>query len=62
VIENTAPDTASIFEVIVVFDGEYTGGDVRPSDGEIAAADWVSEPPETVLYEEVRTRPYPASE
>jgi ADP-ribose pyrophosphatase YjhB (NUDIX family) len=62
VIENTAPDTASIFEVIVVFDGEYTGGDVRPREGEIAAADWFSESPATVLYEEVRTRPYPASE
>ncbi len=62
VIENTAPDAASIFEVIVIFDGAYAGGDVRPREGEIAAAEWFSGPPATVLYEEVRTRPYPASE
>jgi ADP-ribose pyrophosphatase YjhB (NUDIX family) len=62
-IENTTDASdESVFEVIVVFDGEYAGGEVTPRDGEIANAGWFSEPPETVLYEEVRKRPYPASE
>ena len=63
-IENVEGDAdgESIFEVIVVFDGDYAGGEPRPRDGEIAEIGWFSEPPEPVLYEEVRTRPYPASE
>jgi ADP-ribose pyrophosphatase YjhB (NUDIX family) len=63
-IENVEGDAdgESIFEVIVVFDGDYAGGEPRPRDGEIAEIGWFSEPPEPVLYEEVRTRPYPTSE
>jgi len=63
-IENvsTGGGSASIFEVIVVFDGTYRGGEPRAREGEIADVGWFTEPPETVLYEEVRTRPYPASE
>jgi len=62
-IENvsTGGEPASIFEVIAVFDGEYRGGDPRVKEGEIADVGWFREPPETVLYEEVRTRPFPAS-
>ncbi|MFC7072687.1 NUDIX hydrolase [Halovenus rubra] len=60
-IENiTASHPASIFEVIAVFDGEYVDGAVRAKDGEIADIGWFSVPPSTVLYEEVRQRPYPA--
>jgi ADP-ribose pyrophosphatase YjhB (NUDIX family) len=47
---------------IVVFDGEYVAGDPRPRDGEIAAVGWFASPPERVLYDEVATRRYPASE
>lgn len=57
---NVDRDAPSIFEAIVIFDGEYKGGDLRPREGEIAEVGWFVEPPETVLYEEVGTRPYPA--
>lgn len=56
------PDRPSILAPIVVFFGEYTGGEIHPHEGEIANADWFSEPPETVLYEEIRTRPYLVTE
>ena len=64
VVENraVATDSPSIFELIVIFTGEPTGGKLRPREGEIAELEWVSKPPETVLYEQVRTRPFPASE
>lgn len=63
-IENVAGDAdgEAIFEVIVVFDGDYAGSEPSSRDGEIAEVGWFSDPPEYVLYEEVRTRPYPASE
>lgn len=47
---------------IVVFRAEYVAGDPRPREGEIAAVEWFAAPPETVLYEEVATRAYPAAE
>ena len=55
-------DGPPVYEAIVIFDGEHVAGEPRPRDGEIAAVEWFSAPPERVLYEEVRTRPYPASE
>jgi ADP-ribose pyrophosphatase YjhB (NUDIX family) len=58
--DGSDPDRPALVTAIVVFDGRYVGGDVRPRDGEIAAAEWFRSPPETVLYEEVRTRRYPA--
>jgi len=64
VVENVTAegDAPSIVEAIVIFDGEYRGGEPRPKDGEIAEVGWFSEPPETALYDEVATRPYPANE
>jgi 8-oxo-dGTP diphosphatase len=62
IIENVSVDRGapSVFEAIVIFNGEYCGGEPRPREGEIAEVGWFAEPPETVLYEEVRERPYPA--
>lgn len=48
----------AVFEPIAIFDGEYAGGVPRPREGEIADVGWFRNPPETVRYEEVRTRPY----
>ncbi|MEY7848234.1 NUDIX hydrolase [Natrarchaeobius sp. A-rgal3] len=56
---NTETDEPVAFEAIAIFHGEYVEGEPRPREGEIADVDWFSRPPETVLYEEVRTRPYP---
>ena len=55
------PDRAPLVTPIVVFEGEHVGGEPRARDGEIAGVGWFSAPPETVLYEEVATRRYPAS-
>lgn len=57
---NAETDEPPIFEAIVIFDGEYVDGELTPRDGEIAEVAWFATPPETVRYEEVRTRPYPA--
>lgn len=64
VIENRHADgdEPPVFTAIAVFRGEYTGGKPRPREGEIAAVDWFESPPPEVLYEEVRQRPYPASQ
>lgn len=56
---NAETDDAVVFEAIAIFDGDCVDGEARPREGEIAEVDWFSRPPETVLYEEVRTRPYP---
>ncbi|MFP8958650.1 NUDIX domain-containing protein [Natrialbaceae archaeon A-CW3] len=56
---NALPD---VLEAIVIFDGEYVSGEPQPREGEIADVDWFRNPPSSVLYEEVRTRPYPAQE
>lgn len=55
-------DEPPLFAPIAIFHGEYTGGEPRPRDGKIAAVKWFASPPATALYEEVRTRPYPASQ
>jgi len=60
--EATGPDRPGLVTPIVVFEGDHVGGEPRPREGEIAAVDWFAAPPETVLYEEVATRPYPATE
>lgn len=61
VIEHRLADgDAVVYSLIPIFDGEHVDGEPRPREGEIAAVGWFSEPPENVLYEEVRTRPYPA--
>lgn len=64
VIENRHADDEepSVFTAIPIFRGEYTGGEPRSREGEIAAVDWFESPPSEVLYEEVRQRPYPASQ
>lgn len=51
-------DEPSILAPIVIFFGEYTNGEIRPREGEIADVEWFSEPPENVLYNEVRTRSF----
>ncbi|WP_254767587.1 NUDIX hydrolase [Salinilacihabitans rarus] len=53
-------DVPPIHAPIVIFHGEYVSGDPRPREGEIEEVGWFREPPANVLYEEVRTRPYPA--
>jgi ADP-ribose pyrophosphatase YjhB (NUDIX family) len=64
VIENRPAegDEPPVVEAIVIFDDDRTGGEIRACEGEIAAVDWFATQPETVLYDEVATRPYPASE
>jgi ADP-ribose pyrophosphatase YjhB (NUDIX family) len=57
-IRSGTGDNPPVFEPIVIFTGEYTAGDPRPREGEIAQVDWFSSPPANVLYEEMRTRPY----
>lgn len=52
-------DEPPLVSPIVIFHGRHAGGEPRPRDGEIAEVGWFSEPPADVLYEEVRTRPYP---
>lgn len=52
----------AVLEPIVVFDGEHAGGESRPREGEIAEVGWFTDPPDTVRYEEVRTRPYSKAE
>ncbi len=60
--DETDPNRPRPVTPIVVFRAEYVAGDPRPREGEIAAVDWFAAPPETVLYEEVATRAYPAGE
>lgn len=59
--DESAPDRPAVVTPIVVFDGTYAGGDPEPRAGEIAEVGWFDAPPETVLYDEVATRRYPAS-
>jgi len=61
-VDETDPGRPALASLIVIFTGEYEGGDPRPREGEIAAVEWVASPPETPLYPEVAERPYPASE
>ncbi|MFC6825962.1 NUDIX hydrolase [Halopelagius fulvigenes] len=58
--QNAESDDPSVFELIVTFHGELNGGELRPREGEIAEMDWFAKPPENVLFDEIRTRPYPA--
>jgi ADP-ribose pyrophosphatase YjhB (NUDIX family) len=60
--DETDPDRPGLVTPIVVFDGHYAGGDPRPRDGEIADVAWFASSPDAVLYDEVATRRYPASE
>lgn len=59
---NVEGNDPPLYSPIVVFHGEYVSGDIQPRDGEIADVDWFDSPPETVLYEEVCKRPYPAQQ
>ncbi|QLH77878.1 NUDIX hydrolase [Halosimplex rubrum] len=61
-VDESDPDRPALASLIAVFDGEYASGDLRPREGEIAAAEWFASRPATVLYPEVADRPYPASE
>lgn len=56
------PDRPPIVVPIVIFEGEHVAGDPRPREGEIADVAWFVEPPQSVLYEEIRTRSYPATD
>lgn len=59
--EVSEADVAPLIEAIVIFEGEFLEGELEPRAGEIADVAWFAEPPDTVLYPEVRTRPFPAS-
>lgn len=47
----------SLYRLIVIFDAAYESGIVRPREGEIAEARWMTEMPENVLYDEVAEFP-----
>ncbi|WP_135851561.1 NUDIX domain-containing protein [Halorussus salinus] len=51
-----------IHRLIVIFDGEYVGGEVRPREGEIAEVRWWRERPDELLYDELAEFPIPAAE
>ena len=51
-----------IHRLIVIFDGEYVGGEVRPREGEIAEVKWWRERPDELLYDELAEFPIPAAE
>jgi ADP-ribose pyrophosphatase YjhB (NUDIX family) len=51
-----------IHRLIVIFDGEYVGGEVRPREGEIAEVKWWRERPDELLYGELAEFPIPAAE
>lgn len=57
-----ACDEPLVYEAIVVFRGDHVGGTPAAREGEIADVAWFAEPPDHVLYDEVRTMPFPASE
>ncbi|SEO40825.1 NUDIX domain-containing protein [Halogranum amylolyticum] len=46
-----------LYRLIVVFEATYEGGELRPREGEIAAAKWVTELPEELLYPELAAFP-----
>jgi len=55
-------DRPTLVSLIAIFAGHYVGGTVSPCDGEIAAARWFAETPDTVGYPEVAQRPVPVEE
>ncbi|USZ69021.1 NUDIX hydrolase [Halorussus salilacus] len=57
-----AGERPALARLIVVFDGEYVSGEVRPREGEIAEARWWDERPDDLLYEELAAFPIPAAE
>ncbi|WP_123538790.1 NUDIX hydrolase [Halosimplex salinum] len=60
-VDETDPDRPALWSLIVIFDGEYAGGDPRPREGEIAAVEWFEGTPDAVLYPEVADRPFPTN-
>ncbi|NEU57562.1 NUDIX domain-containing protein [Halorussus sp. MSC15.2] len=59
---NTRPDRPPVHRLIVIFDGEYVSGEVRPREGEIAEVRWWRERPKELLYPELAGFPIPAPE
>ena len=51
-----------IHRLIVIFDGEYVSGEIRPREGEIADVRWWRERPDDLLYDELAEFPIPAAE
>ena len=51
-----------IHRLIVIFDGEYVSGEIRPRAGEIADVRWWRERPDDLLYDELAEFPIPAAE
>ena len=58
VVTHDAPDRAALVSPIVVFIGEAVGGEIDPSDGEIAEVDWWEEPPDAPLYDALVEYPF----
>ncbi len=57
--EETRPP---LHRLIVIFDGEYVAGEVRPREGEIAEVKWWRERPDELLYDELAAFPIPTAE
>ncbi len=53
-------DRPPLHRLVVVFHAEYAGGEVRPREGEIAAAGWFGERPDELLYDALAEFPIPA--
>lgn len=61
-IRDAERERPPIHRLIVVFDGEYVSGEIRPREGEIAEVRWWSERPDELLYPELADFPIPAAE
>jgi len=53
-------DRPPLRRLVVVFHAEYAGGELRPREGEIAAARWFDERPDELLYDALADLPIPA--
>ncbi|PSP78154.1 ADP-ribose pyrophosphatase [Halobacteriales archaeon QS_1_68_20] len=53
-------DRPPLHGLVLVFHAEYAGGEVRPREGEIAAARWFDERPDELLYDPLSELPIPA--
>lgn len=61
-VRDAEHDRPPIHRLIVIFDGKYVSGEIRPREGEIAEVRWWRERPEELLYPELAGFPIPAEE
>lgn len=59
VVTHDAWDRPPLVVPEVLFTGEPVDGELSPQDGEIAAAEWWTEPPDVVAYEDIYEYPFP---